>query len=93
MFLHVCVILSTGAGVCGRQTPPQKADTIPLGRPPWQADNRWQADNLWQAHTPTGRLPLAGTPGQADTPWPDTPPSQRWPLQWTVRILLECILD
>ena len=59
-------------------------------------------------HYMLGYIPLGGhthptwadTP-LADTPWADThghtPPGQtplpsRWPLQWTVRILLECIL-
>ena len=37
------------------------------------------------------------TPPRQTPPWPDTPsrqttPLPRWPLQWTVRILLECIL-
>ena len=30
--------------------------------------------------------------GGAPPPWADTPPHIRRPLQWTVRILLECIL-
>ena len=42
-----------------------------------------------------GRHPQADTP-QADAPQADTPPgrhpSPRQPLQWMVRILLECIL-
>ena len=68
----------------------------PLGRHPL-------ADTPWQ--TPPGQTPPGQTPpGQTtplQTPWADTRPRTdtpisrhplRRPLQWTVRILLECIL-
>ena len=42
-----------------------------------------------QADTPSGR-PSGQTPDWADTPWADTP--LKWPLERTVRILLECNL-
>ena len=78
MFSQALVILFTG-GVC--QTPP-------LGRHP-----------LDRHTTPLGRHLLRQTPPQTDTPR-QTPPLIRnppgrhpqQPLQWTVRILLECIL-
>ena len=58
--------------------------THPLGRQPPQAD------------TPIKTPPWADTPC-ADTPCADThprqtPPPQERPLQWTVSMLLECIL-
>ena len=75
------------------QTPPL-VDT-PSGRHP-TADTPWQTPPpadipLWQT-PPSGRHHLGRhpLPPQADILW-QTPRYQR-PLQWTVRILLECIL-
>ena len=44
-----------------------------------------------QADTPQGGVCLGVSPRQTP-PWADTPPPPGWPLQWTVHILLECIL-
>ena len=81
MFLYLSVILSTGECLlrCMLEYthPPGRHTPHPLGSHP---------------------LPWADThPSPADTnPWADTPPRQtppsRWLLQWTVRILLECII-
>ena len=107
MFSQASLILSTGRGWgSGRhpppgQTPPGRppppwADTQPgkhpLGRPPW-SDTPWvDAPFPWADTNPLGRhhhLPRSDiTPPRQTSP----PPPRRLPLQWTVRILLECIL-
>ena len=61
----------------------------PLDRQPPGQTTPWET-------LPGQTPPWTDTP-LADTPWPDTtpgqtPPSPRWLLQWTVCILLECIL-
>ena len=83
------------------QTPPRQ--TLPPGRHP-AADTPSGRHPL--GRHPPGQTPPRQTPPWADTPWADTPlgrhpqptactaypaPSQ-WPLQWTVCILLECVL-
>ena len=72
---------------------PLWADT-PLGRHPsgqtvlWADSPSWQTPPLGRHTRPQGRH----TPPQADTPHPRADTPSRWLLQWTVRILLECIL-
>ena len=89
----------------GGYTAPSSGRHPPLGRlgrhPPGQTPPRQTPP---QPDTPRQTIPCADTaprqtpqqtPPWADptrqTPWADTSP-QRWPLQRTVRILLECIL-
>ena len=90
--VFTCVCHHVHRGMSGRhnpwQTPPDRQT------PPWQADNPdrqtppgrhlpWQTDTSWQVDTLLASIhPLAGR----------THLPQRWPLQRTVRILLECIL-
>ena len=65
----------------GRHPPPMGRHPPPMGRhPPPMGRHPLQADtppHSWQADT---------------TPLPPSPPPSRWLLQWTVYILLECIL-
>ena len=86
MFLHLFVILSIGGGVW--QTSP--------GRHPPCADPPTPCRHPHSVHW---RRCLADTPRQTSTlgrppqPRADTPtPAQRRPLQWTVRIIQECVL-
>ena len=85
MLSQVSVILFTGGRCVSQhalgQTPPS-GQTPPCAEPPSWVDTP----------TPT---PGRHHPHRADTPWVDTPlhtDTPRWPLQRTVRILLEYIL-
>ena len=96
MFSQASVILSTG-GVAdsplGRH-PHLQADTPPSGQtPPW-ADNPLGRNPPCPVHAgihSPAQCMLGYTPPLPSACW-NTPPPQKWLLQRTVRILLECIL-
>ena len=91
MFLHLSVILFTG----GRGVHPPW-QTQPPGRHTPSPTPR-QTPPTWTDTYPPGRHPPRQTPPRQTTPqqtppWQTYPLPLRQPLQWTVRILLECIL-
>ena len=63
MFLHVCVILFTGGGSPGRESPPGQGDPPGQGEPPRQGD-------------PSDR---ENPPGRENPPWDQTPPGKQTP--------------
>ena len=80
MFTPVCHSVHRGVLPQGSASVHAGIHTAPLGR-----------------HPPPGQTPPGRHPPDRHTPWADTrlgrhPPPSRWLLQWTVHILLECIL-
>ena len=83
--LYVCQEFCPQART-GEVSAPLHAGIHPHGQTP---PGKTPPDKSSQADIPPGQTPAWKTPSWAVT---HLPPPPRWPLQWTVRILLECIL-